>query len=82
MAEHKEIKKVNIEGHTDNTGVAAKNLALSQKRVDVVKAYLAKKGVDASRLTVTAFGDTKPAADNKTAAGRAANRRVEFKVGE
>jgi len=82
LKEHTEIKKVSIEGHTDNTGKADKNLALSQKRVDAVKAYLVKKGVDASRLTVQAYGDTKPAADNKTAAGRAENRRVEFKVGE
>jgi outer membrane protein OmpA-like peptidoglycan-associated protein len=82
LKDHAEIKKVSIEGHTDNTGKADKNLALSQKRVDAVKAYLVKKGVDASRLTVQAYGDTKPAADNKTAAGRAENRRVEFKVGE
>ena len=82
MTEHKEIKKVSIEGHTDNTGKADKNLALSQKRVDAVKAYLVKKGVDASRLTAVAYGDTKPVGDNKTAAGRAENRRVEFKVGE
>ena len=82
LKDHAEIKKVSIEGHTDNTGKADKNLALSQKRVDAVKAFLVKKGVDASRLTVQAYGDTKPAADNKTAAGRAENRRVEFKVGE
>jgi outer membrane protein OmpA-like peptidoglycan-associated protein len=82
MAAHKEIKKVSIEGHTDNTGKADKNLALSQKRVDAVKAYLVKKGVEAARLTVVAYGDTKAIGDNKTAAGRAENRRVEFKVGE
>ncbi len=82
MKDHAEIRKVNIEGHTDNTGKADKNLALSQKRVDAVKAYLVKKGVDASRLGVIAYGDTKPAADNATPAGRAQNRRVEFKVGE
>jgi len=82
LKEHSEIRKVSIEGHTDNTGKADKNLVLSQKRVDAVKAYLIKKGVDASRLTVQAFGDTKPTADNSTAAGRAENRRVEFKVGE
>ena len=82
MKAHAEIRKVNIEGHTDNTGKADKNMALSQKRVDAVKAFLVKKGVDAARLGATAFGDTKPAADNATPAGRAANRRVEFKVGE
>ncbi len=82
MSEHKEIKKVTIEGHTDNTGKAEKNMALSQKRVDAVKAYMEKRGVEASRLAVQAYGDTKPAGDNATPAGRAANRRVEFKVGE
>lgn len=82
MKEHAEIKKVSIEGHTDNTGKADKNLALSQKRCEVVKAYLVKKGVDASRLSVMAYGDTKPVADNSTPAGRSQNRRVEFKVGE
>ena len=82
LAAHAEIKKVSIEGHTDNTGKADKNLALSQKRVDAVKAYLVKKGVSAERLVAVAYGDTKPAADNATPAGRAENRRVEFKVAE
>jgi outer membrane protein OmpA-like peptidoglycan-associated protein len=69
-----------IEGHTDNTGDKTKNLTLSQKRADAVKNYLVKKGIDASRLTAKGFGDTVPVADNKTADGRAKNRRVEFKV--
>ena len=69
-----------IEGHTDNTGDKTKNLSLSQKRADAVKNYLVKKGIDASRLTAKGFGDTVPVADNKTADGRAKNRRVEFKV--
>jgi outer membrane protein OmpA-like peptidoglycan-associated protein len=56
------------------------NLELSQKRADAVKAYLAKKGVDASKLVAKGFGQTVPVADNATAAGRAKNRRVEFKV--
>ncbi|MFK8045147.1 MAG: OmpA family protein [Crocinitomicaceae bacterium] len=70
--------KLNIEGHTDNTGNAESNLALSQKRADAAKAYLIDKGIAADRLTSKGFGVTKPAADNSTEAGRALNRRVEF----
>jgi outer membrane protein OmpA-like peptidoglycan-associated protein len=69
---------LSIEGHTDNTGSAKTNLTLSQKRAEAIKAYLVKKGVDASRLTATGFGSEKPIADNKTAKGRAENRRVEM----
>ena len=72
--------KVAIEGHTDSQGVDAKNLALSQKRADAVKSYLLRNGIDASRLTATGYGETIPKADNKTSAGRALNRRVEFKL--
>jgi OmpA-OmpF porin, OOP family len=69
-----------INGHTDNQGAAAMNLDLSEKRADAVKGYLTKSGVDASRLAAKGFGQTIPVADNATAAGRAKNRRVEFKV--
>ena len=70
--------KVNIDGHTDNTGKADKNQILSDARAASVKAYMAGKGVDESRLTSTGYGETKPVSDNKTAAGRAKNRRVEM----
>ncbi len=69
-----------INGHTDNQGDAAKNLTLSQKRAEAVKAYLVTKGVYASRLTPKGYGITQPKATNDTPAGRAENRRVEFKV--
>ncbi|MES2138849.1 MAG: OmpA family protein [Bacteroidota bacterium] len=73
--------KLKIEGHTDDQGDDSKNMALSQKRADAVKAYLVKNGIDSSRvLSSTGFGETKPIGDNKTATGRAENRRVEFKV--
>jgi OmpA-OmpF porin, OOP family len=72
--------KLNIEGHTDNTGDAAKNQALSQARAEAVKTYMAAKGIAESRMTANGFGQDKPSADNKTAAGRAKNRRVELKL--
>jgi outer membrane protein OmpA-like peptidoglycan-associated protein len=79
MNDNKEYN-LEINGHTDNVGNDARNLALSQKRADAVKAYLVKKGIETSRMTATGFGETKPVEDNKTAAGKAKNRRVEFKV--
>lgn len=70
--------KVAIDGHTDNTGKADKNQTLSEARAASVKAYLVSKGIAESRLTSTGYGQDKPVADNKTAAGRAKNRRVEM----
>jgi len=66
-----------IEGHTDNIGTAKYNLALSKKRAEAVKNVLIKQGVDANRLTAVGYGLTKPIASNKTADGRAKNRRVQ-----
>jgi outer membrane protein OmpA-like peptidoglycan-associated protein len=70
--------KVRIDGHTDASGDAAKNLDLSKRRAESVKAALVKLGIDATRLTTEGFGDTKPVAPNETPQGRAENRRVEF----
>lgn len=77
---YNQIKKLELAGHTDSQGGAASNLTLSQKRVDSVKAYLVEKGVAPSRLVAVGYGLTKPIADNKTAAGRAKNRRVEIQI--
>ncbi|ULQ57040.1 OmpA family protein [Flavihumibacter rivuli] len=74
--------KVEIGGHTDNTGKAELNQTLSQKRAEAVKAYLVKKGVVADRLNAVGYGQDQPVADNANAAGRAQNRRVEFKVSQ
>jgi OmpA-OmpF porin, OOP family len=70
--------KVTIEGHTDNAGNADANKDLSQRRANSVKNYLASQGVAGDRLTAIGFGQEKPIADNRTAAGRAKNRRVDF----
>lgn len=72
--------KLLIEGHTDNVGKAAANMKLSQTRSDAVKKYIVGKGIDAARITAKGYGQTKPVADNKTAEGRAQNRRVEFTI--
>jgi outer membrane protein OmpA-like peptidoglycan-associated protein len=71
--------KTNIDGHTDNAGKHDSNVALSQKRAVAVKKYLTDKGVT-NELTPQGFGPDRPVADNKTPAGKAKNRRVEFKV--
>jgi len=70
--------KLSIEGYTDNKGNPIANKNLSQKRSNAIKDYFVKKGIDANRLNSIGYGAEKPVADNKTAAGRAQNRRVEL----
>jgi outer membrane protein OmpA-like peptidoglycan-associated protein len=77
---HPEVKKVEIQGHTDSTGSKALNTKLSQARADAVKAALVAKGLEADRFTTKGYGPTKPIESNKTARGREANRRVEFVI--
>ena len=72
--------KINVDGYTDITGNADKNQTLSENRAGSVKEYLIGNGVDESRITSTGHGINDPIADNKTAAGRAQNRRVEMKL--
>lgn len=72
--------KLSINGHTDNVGDPAKNQKLSEDRAAAVKKYLEDKGIESSRLTSAGFGQDQPVETNKTAKGRAKNRRVEFKV--
>ena len=71
---------VDVEGHTDITGTHEKNMVLSNDRAASVKAYLVSKGIDENRITSAGFGPDRPIADNKTAAGKAKNRRVEMKL--
>jgi cysteine-rich repeat protein len=77
---HPEITKVTVEGHTDDRGNDAKNKDLSQRRAQSVVAFLVSKQVKAELLTPIGFGEDQPIQSNRTEAGRAANRRVEFKV--
>jgi outer membrane protein OmpA-like peptidoglycan-associated protein len=73
--------KLDIAGHTDNSGDATKNLQLSKDRAKAAMDYLISKGIPAEEITSNGFGSEMPVADNSTPAGRAKNRRVEFKVG-
>ncbi len=70
--------RLSIDGHTDDVGKEDANQVLSENRADAVKKYLISKGVDAGRLNATGHGENSPIADNKTAAGRQKNRRVEL----
>lgn len=72
--------KVEISGHTDNTGSAKSNQTLSQARAQAVVTYLTKKGIAASRMTAKGYGQDSPIATNATADGRQQNRRTEFEI--
>lgn len=79
MTEHSSIR-VNVEGHTDSVGSDSYNQSLSERRANAVVDYLVGKGIDASRLSPTGYGESRPAASNDTAEGRAQNRRVDLIV--
>lgn len=72
--------KVEVSGHTDNTGDPNANLTLSIQRANAVKEYLVSMGVQADRMASLGFGITKPVASNETEEGKAKNRRIEFKI--
>jgi OOP family OmpA-OmpF porin len=67
-------------GHTDSIGTDAYNQRLSIRRAEAVKSYLVSKGVEKNRVYTEGKGEKQPVADNKTAEGRAKNRRVEIEV--
>ena len=72
--------RIEIAGHTDATGARQRNTELSLARALAVRAYLAQKGVDPSRIEAHGYGPDRPVAPNATAAGRSQNRRVEINV--
>lgn len=72
--------KIEISGHTDNTGSASLNQKLSQARAQAVVDYLIGKGISSSRMTAKGYGSTQPIASNGTADGRQQNRRTEFEI--
>jgi OOP family OmpA-OmpF porin len=78
----KKLAVLRVEGYTDNQGAADHNLELSGQRALTIKKWLIDHGIDQSRLIAVGFGQDKPVAPNTTDAGRAQNRRTEFKVAE
>ncbi len=72
--------KIEVSGHTDNTGKKENNMTLSQNRAKAVMDYLTQNGIDTMRVTAKGYGDTTPCADNATDAGKALNRRTEIKI--
>jgi OOP family OmpA-OmpF porin len=71
---------VEVAAHTDAEGDSAINLKLSQRRAEAVRKYLVGSGVPVGYVQARGYGETQPIADNNSADGRAANRRVEFRV--
>lgn len=75
-------QKLEIIGHTDDHGLPASNLALSQARAEAVKTYFASKGMDVTSVTAFGAGSNRPLASNSTGEGRARNRRIEFRLSQ
>jgi outer membrane protein OmpA-like peptidoglycan-associated protein len=73
-------RNILIEGHTDSRGNSSYNMDLSQRRADAVRSYLVSRGIPTDLIRAQGYGKTRPVTDNKTAEGRANNRRVEIVV--
>jgi len=72
--------KIEVSGHTDNTGSDAINTKLSRERAEAVKAYLVNKGISEDRLDAKGYGSSRPVASNDNSAGRQLNRRTEYEI--
>jgi OOP family OmpA-OmpF porin len=82
LKENKQVTLLRIEGHTDNVGGDADNVKLSGERALTIKNWLIEQDVKKERLIAVGFGESKPIADNSTDAGKAQNRRTEFRIAE
>ena len=80
IKDHPEIEKLEVQGHTDDTGNKQRNKVLSQGRADAVKKALVRRGVIEKKLDAKGYGQDQPLGDNTTEAGRAKNRRVQFTI--
>jgi OmpA-OmpF porin, OOP family len=78
--QRKDDERIEIGGHTDNIGSAAKNMKLSEERAQAIVNYLVSKGISITRLTAKGYGATDPIADNDSEEGRQKNRRTEVKI--
>jgi outer membrane protein OmpA-like peptidoglycan-associated protein len=72
--------RMEVDGYTDSIGTDQYNMKLSEERAEAVRSYLTQQGLSADNVSAKGFGKENPVADNKTAAGRQANRRVEMVV--
>lgn len=79
LKDHPELLRVEVQGHTDNTGRRSLNQTLSQDRADAVKNALISRGITDGRLSARGYGQDQPIGNNRTAEGRQTNRRVQFK---
>ncbi len=80
LNQNPQVKRVQVQGHTDNRGEPAQNMSLSQARAEAVVAQLVSFGVESTRLEAKGFGDSRPLAPNLTPSNRAQNRRVQFVI--
>jgi outer membrane protein OmpA-like peptidoglycan-associated protein len=80
LVAHPEITRVMIQGHTDDRGDAGVNQSLSERRARAVLQWLVEHGIESSRLESQGLGSSRPRADNDSAEGRQANRRIELHV--
>jgi len=78
LIRHTEILRIEVQGHTDNSGTAEHNKTLSEDRAEAVKSWLVAHGVPLERLVSRGYGQTRPLAPNVTATNRSQNRRVQF----
>ena len=78
LIRHQEIRRVEVQGHTDNSGTPEHNKILSEQRAEAVRAWLVQHGASADRLIARGYGQDKPLVPNVTAGNRARNRRVQF----
>lgn len=82
LLENPQIRRLQVEGHTDDVGAAEANLTLSQERAEAVRAYLMSQGISGNRITAKGFGSQVPLLPNTSNRNRSMNRRVEFKIVE
>ena len=76
----KNVTEIAVRGHADSRGTNLYNQGLSARRAESVSRYLMRKGLQGKKISVMAFGETKPKANNASKKGRAANRRVELEL--